>query len=529
MPGGRRRYTAGVHLAVTVTLLAGAGAAWWAAGSSWFAPLLWLALLLTCLALPPQQRRLLDPRWLALGAALFAAGWVNALDREAAVGHGVTFLAAALLCALARLVALSERGIATLAVAIALTAIPALAQGAGALVHLAGSLDALPPGMREAAAARLASGRAFGTAALPGHFAALQLLALPPLLAAAARHRGLASRGVFTLLAVLCCAGIVVTRSLAAVGVAAVLLLVVAARRRGAAPMVVAGVLAVAVVAVSTLMRRDDLGTLEPVRLRLVNWQVAGAAFLQHPWLGVGLGGVGQAGLAGPLGAQNITPYAHNSYLQLPAELGVAGIGALGVGLVGLARLLARGIQRELPLALAVLVLPVHNLVDFSAYAPEVVLPWAVLAGTLAARCGPPARRVTPAGVLLPLLGAGFVVSSLNFLAEERLQQAIREERAAPALVAARLAPWAVTPVLTAAELASASAGAAAPLDDVLDMLERRAHLRPVSASVAEARARLLLLSGRYGEAEAWAAEARRRAPWRRELAELEAACTLAR
>jgi len=529
VPGGRRRYTAEVHFAGGVSLLAGAGAAWWAAASSWFAPLLWLALLLTCLALPPEQRRLLDPRWLALGVALFAAGWVNALDREAAVGHGLTFLAAALLFALARLAVPSTLGVEVLAVAIALAAIPALAQGAGALARLAGSLDALPPWMREAAAARLASGRAFGTSALPGHFAALQLLALPLLLAAAARHRRLASRGAFALLAVLCCAGIVVTRSLAAVGVAAVLLLVVAARRRGAILGVVVGGLVVAAVAASTLLWRGDLDTLEPLRLRLVNWQVAGSAFLQHPWLGVGLGGVGQAGLAGPLGAQNITPYAHNTYLQLLAELGVAGVGVLGVALVGLVRLLARGMQQELPLALAVLVLPVHNLVDFSAYAPEVVLPWAVLAGTLAARCGPWARSVTPAWALLPLLCAGFAVASLNFLAEERLRQAIREEQALPALVAARLAPWAVTGVLTAAELVSASAGGAAPVTDVLTMLERRAHLRPVSASVAEARARLLLLLGRYGEAEAWAREARRRAPWRRELAELEAACTLAR
>ncbi|MEP0774639.1 MAG: hypothetical protein HRF46_09810, partial [Acidobacteriota bacterium] len=204
-----------MHFAGGVSLLAGAGAAWWAAASSWFAPLLWLALLLTCLALPPEQRRLLDPRWLALGVALFAAGWVNALDREAAVGHGLTFLAAALLFALARLAVPSTLGVEVLAVAIALAAIPALAQGAGALARLAGSLDALPPWMREAAAARLASGRAFGTSALPGHFAALQLLALPLLLAAAARHRRLASRGAFALLAVLCCAGIVVTRSLA--------------------------------------------------------------------------------------------------------------------------------------------------------------------------------------------------------------------------------------------------------------------------------------------------------------------------
>lgn len=519
-------YTAWVHLS-SVSLLAGAAAAWLAAGKSWFAPVLWLTLLLVCLALPPGERRLLDPRWLALGAALFAVSWVSALDREAAVGHGLTLLAAAVLFALARLAAPSDRGIEVMGVAIALTAVPALAQGAGSLVHLADSISALPPGMREAAAARLASGRAFGTAALPGHFAALQLLALPLLAAAAARHRR-AAKCFFGLMAVLCCAGIAATRSLAVLGVAVVLLVVAAARRRGAVALAATGGLAIGVVAASTVLWRGDLGTLEPVRLRLINWQVAGTAFLQHPWLGVGLGGVGQAGLAGALGEQNITPYAHNTYLQLLAELGLAGGGMLGVGLLALIRLLARGLRDEPALTLAVLVLPVHNLVDFSAYAPEVVLPWAALLGTLAARCGKPARTATPTGVLLPLLCAGFVLSSLNFLAEERLRQAILEEQVAPALAAARLAPWSLTPVLIAAELASAPAGGGAEVGDVLEMLQRRASLRPVSASVAEARARLLLLLGCRGEAEIWAGEARRRAPWRQELAELEAACTLA-
>lgn len=523
MRRAHRGYTAGVRLAAIVTVLAGAAAAWLAAGWSWFAPLLWLALLVACLALPPGQRRLLDARWVVAAAALFAVSWIGALDREAAVGHGLTFLAAALLFALARLAAPSERSLALLAAAIALTALPALAQGAGALTQLAESVESLPPSMREAAAARLASGRAFGTAALPGHFAALQLMTLPLLAAAAARQRG-AGRAAFAVLAVLACAGIGATRSLAALGVAAVLLGVVVARRRRA-PVVVAGVLVLVAVTAATLLWRGDLDTLEPVRLRLVNWQVAGAAFVQHPWLGVGLGGVGQAGLAGPLGAQNITPYAHNTYLQLSAELGVAGLGGLAVALAALVRLLARGMRHDVPLALSVLVVPLHNLVDFSAYAPEVLLPWAVLIGTLAARQGPAPRVVTPAPALLVLLCGGLAVASLAFLAEERLRQATIEQDPAPALMAARLAPWAVTPGLAAAELVMAHSDDPSEALGVLEILERRAHLRPVSSSVAEARARLLLMVGRHGEAAAWAAEAQRRAPWRRDLVELEEAC----
>ncbi len=511
-------YTAGVHLQVTVILL-GAGAAWLAAPAAWFAPALWLALLLACLALPPTQRRLLDPRWVGLAAALGAVNWAVALDREAALEHGLTFAAAALLFALARLAGPRQGHLELLAAAVALTALPALAQGAGALAQLADAVESLPPGVREAAAARLATGRAFGTAALPGHFAALQLLALPLLLAAAARHRG-GRRALFGVLALLSCAGMAVTRSLAVLGVAAVLLGVAAVRHRGA--VVATGVAVLGVVTAATLLWRGDLATFEPFRLRWINWRVAVEAFLQHPWLGVGLGGVGQAGLAGPLGAQNITPYAHNSYLQLAAELGVAGVGGLAVALWALGRLVARGVRQELALGLSVLVLPLHNLMDFSLYAPEVLLPWAVLLGTLAARQGPPPTAVTPPPVLVPLLCAGLAAATLSFLAEERLQQARREENPKPALLAARLSPWALTPALTAAELALANPTDPATVGEVLGLLKRRAHLRPRSASAAEARARLLVLLGRRGEGCAWAGEARRRAPWRRELAELE-------
>lgn len=520
---GQRGYNAAVHFTRVVPPLAAAAAAWLAAGWGWFVPLLWLALLLTCLALPPAQRRLLDGRWVVLVAALGALSLLSALDRDAAVAHTLTFAAAALLFALARLAAPSGRTLELLAAAVALAAVPALAQGAGALGELVAAVDALPPAMRAAAAARLTSGRAFGTAALPGHFAALQLMTVPLLAAAAARQRGV-RRAAFALLALLSCAGIAATRSLAALGVAALLLGALAARRRSV-PGVALGVAALAAVAVATLLWRGDLATLEPVRLRLVNWRVAWAAWIEHPWLGVGFGGVGQAGLAGPLGAENITPYAHNSYLQLLAELGVAGAGVLAAALVALARLLWRAVREQLPLALSVLVLPLHNLVDFSLYAPEVVLPWAVLLGALAVRCAAPPPSVTPSPMLVALLGLGVVLASFAWITEEGVRQAWAAHDPRPAVAAARWSPWALTPVLAAAELALQAPPELATLREVLALIERRAHGRPASAATAEVRARLLVRLGRAGEGCAWAATARGRAPWRGELAELEEAC----
>ncbi len=238
----------------------------------------------------------------------------------------------------------------------------------------------------------------------------------------------------------------VLTRSLAAPLVAAVLLVPLAARRlRSRLVPLAAGVLLAVAVAVVAL--RHDLGNLEPIRLRWVNWQTTAWVFGQHPWLGVGLGGVGQAGLLAPTAAANITPYAHNTYLQLLAELGLAGAGLLAAGVWALLRLIRSGLTAHPGLALAVATIPLHNLVDFSAYAPEVLLPWAVLAGTLAGRCLPLPERPLRGGVVLALVGGGALLSTLAWRGEVELAAAATSPSARAvesALAAARWAPWAV-------------------------------------------------------------------------------------
>jgi hypothetical protein len=173
-------------------------------------------------------------------------------------------------------------------------------------------------------------------------------------------------------------------------------------------------------------------------------------------------------------------------------------------------------------------VVPLHNLVDFSLYAPEVVLPWAVLTGTLAGRLGAPVRRPTPAWLLLPLLLGGLAVSTLSWRAEAQAEQAVllpRSERVAAAVAAAGWAPWTVSPLVVAA--GEALAAGPSPSDAVaLDAaLAGRWWVQPRSAGWAEARARLLLAADRPAEALVWAREARRRAPWRGELQRLEDSC----
>jgi hypothetical protein len=508
--------------------VAGAGgAAWLAASHGWFLPVLWIGLLLAILALPPSERHLVPAMWLALTVAAAGLSWCVALDHEQAFRHTLVLLAAVLLFGLARIGRPGPRLLSLGALAVAGTSVVAVAQAAGALNAARGSLAALPPGLRERAVERIAAGRPFGTAALPGHFAILLVAMAPLLLERAHRARGRASVPWWLgLIAV--AVGVVLTRSLAAVAVAIVLGLIAMRHGRWARGAWLAlGMLAFVGLAVVAL--RGDLSSLEPIRLRWINWRTAVWVFIHHPWAGVGLGGIGQAGLSGPTGALNASPYAHCTPLQLLAEFGIAGAGLVVVGAVALVRLIRLGLHGELALALAVAAVPLHNLVDFSFYAPEVVLPWAVLAGALAGRCQPPPRRATSAALLVPILAFGAIASAAAWRGETLARTALLgapSRRIGRLLDAARWQPWTVTPLLTAAEETWSGPTNAADAAEVEDLLLRRNWVRPDSPAWAEELARLRVAEGRPAEALPFALEAERRAPPRAGIATLVERCS---
>jgi len=513
-----------------VTTAAGVMAAWCAARFPSFGPLLWVTILLLSLACRPAERRILDGRWLLAGAVLLGASWLIAADHELAMRHSLLFVAAAFLFGLVRLSPPGERLLGLLSAGIALTSLVAIRQAAGGLAGARDAVATLPPGWQEAALARIGGGRAFGTAALPGHFSALLMLAVPLLAERAWRSRGWL-RVAWAGGLVLAAGAIVLTRSLAAVAIGCAMVLPFLLRNRSSR-LAAAGAAALVAVVAAVAALRSDLGTLEPLRLRAVNWLSALWVFARNPWLGVGSGGVGQAALAGPMGAANATPYAHNTPLQLLAEFGVMGAIALAAGLAWLLRLVRRGWPSHKALTLAVASLPLHNLVDFSAYSPEVLLPWIVLTGALAARVSEPPTRALRAWAIVAFLGTGTVLGALAWRSESSLAAAsgaTSSKAVAAALEAARWAPWSVTPLEIAAGRALGDPAAHGVLPEIDRRLAARAWVQPRSAAWAEARSRVLLAATRPGEALVWAREARRRAPWRQDLAGLEAACSLRR
>jgi len=509
---------------------AGVVSGWCAARYAAFSPLLWLMLLVAVLAMPPRERRLVDPGFFFAGLALVTLSWLVAADHEGALRLSLLLLSAVLLFSLSRLAVPDDRLLGLVAVGLALTAVVGFDQALGGLERVRGFVDTLPAQWREAATIRLGRGRIFGTSTLPGHYAALLLLAAPLLAERAWRTSGWPRAGYGVALAAITVA-VALTRSVAAVIVAGVLLLVLLlGKLRG--PGAAVALVALVAVAGFAVVTRADLVSLEPIRLRWVNWRTTAWVLGHHPWLGVGLGGVGQAGLLAPTAADNITPFTHNTYLQLLAEFGLAGAGVLVAGVWALARLLRAGWAAWPGLALSVAVLPLHNLLDFSAYAPEVLLPWAVLAGALAGRVSAEPRRRLPDWVLVPVLGGATILAALAWRGEVELAPAFSsppEKAVTSALSAARWAPWTVTPLELAAGVALERGSAPEVLSGLDAELASRAWVRPFSASWAEARSRLLLGQGRPGEALVWAREARRRAPWRPDLAELEGTCSLGR
>ena len=386
------------------------------------------------------------------------------------------------------------------------------------------ALAELPEPIRASAAERLASGRAFASLSLPSHLAILFATALP-LLVARVRLRWPAVGWILG--SCFCVVGLALTRSPVGVGLALIGCGALALQRRG---LVVAAVaLGLALVLAVVVLWRGDVLELEPVSLRVDNWRTAVWVWSTAPAAGVGPGGFGQASQAVPFEVGNRPRHAHSLPLEWLAEIGPAGLALFTMAVFGLWRLV-RGLWPLRPeLAVSVVMIPLHNFVDFSLYGSGVAIPWAVLVGwALACRAHqrPAAADDAPQAAVedrelwaVPIGRTALVVAAALALAGTVLHatsrtvaqaaelQASPQERMEGARHARHLAPWRVDELGLMA-ISALDFGDAGRIAQAVGEIDGAVWLRPHSAALAALRARLqvALGAGPSGAAEAWRA-----------------------
>lgn len=381
--------------------------------------------------------------------------------------------------------------------------------------QIATGLEAIRPGLeglneaaRTYAEERLVSRRAFASLPLPSHLAVLLATGLPLLLA---RVRATAAGIGWAIGATVAVIGLAATRSPVGVGLALLACGALAARRSRIVVVVVAVLLAVALVGVVAM--RDDVVRLEPVGLRADNWRTALWLFETSPCSGVGLSGFAQASQAVPLEVGNHPAHAHNLALEALAELGPVGLlGCLFLG-VWLLRLLRALWPRDPAMAVALAVVPLHNLVDFSFLVSGVAIPWAVLLGWGVARSRTSAEateKVRGRVVLVLAASVGVAVTVLHgtgiIVEEAAASQLETADRFDGALRSLRLAPWRVEPQFLLASVALESRDPSI-LERASIELDRHRWWRPGSAALTERRAQIALARGDVSVAasELWA------------------------
>jgi hypothetical protein len=450
--------------------------------------------------------------WLVVGAIVVAVLTLSSVSGwDPATGVGWLGLGAAV----GSLVWLASRSCppaifpSVLAASLAGLALWGIWQAAVGLDALQGDLEALSGAARAYAEERVTSRRAFASLPLPSHLAVLLATALPLLLA---RVRAGINGLLWGLAAAIALFGLAATRSPVGLGLAlvATAMLVIGRHRRLAVAAASALLVALAVV----LVARPDVARLEPIGLRIDNWTTGVWLWTTSPCAGVGLASFAQASQALPLAVGNRPAHAHCFPVELLAELGPIGVIACLCLAVGLGHVLRRLWPRDRALAAALVVVPLHNLVDFSFFVSGVALPWAVLLGWGWARgredpAPPSDRRGRAVLVLVTATALAIATFHAASIVVEESAATLDDpaERFAGALQSHRLAPWRVEPQFLLASSAIET-GRRSSIDQAWWIMSRWSWLRPASAALAERRAQVALARGdlALAAAELWSA-----------------------
>jgi hypothetical protein len=273
-------------------------------------------------------------------------------------------------------------------------------------------------------------------------------------------------------------------------------------------------VVVLTLVLAAVVVARGDVLKLEPVSLRLDNWRTAVWVWSTSPPTGVGFGGFGQVAQTVPFAVGNRPRFAHSLPLEWLAELGPVGLLAVLAGGFWLWRLIRDLWPQRPALAVAIAVVPAHNLVDFSMYGSGVLLPWAVLVGWAAAFRGRSSfagggTRGRPVAVALAALAmaATFLHATSVTVLNSAMLRVDPDERFEGALEARRLAPWWPEP-LSEIAVAALESRDRRKIVEASVVLEEGRWLRPRSASLADLRGHLdeALGDAPSAVAEAWTA-----------------------
>lgn len=385
---------------------------------------------------------------------------------------------------------------------------------------------------------RLAQERAFGTHVVPAALGGALVVALAAALAGASgRDRSRIAALAYGAAALAAAAGLVATRSIGAAigafagaGVAALLFGRGWPRGRLVALVVVSLVVLAAVVALRPPEALALSGADSSVALRLGNWRGAALVAREEPITGVGLGAFRSLYPEVRRGGDSETAYAHNSWLQLVAEGGLVALALLVLGAVAFWRRRPPPGDAASALVFAgVAAFVAHNLVDFTAYLPGILVPAAALAGTLRT---PPRSRFAPAPPDVGRAGGILVALGLALLCAVWIGEAGSRRALETALEhVAPVTPAAPTEALAAAEAAAARAPwnatlvtraargmlAVEPGDDALEraaaLAARAARLDPRSPEPWHARAEVALARGEPTRAWRWLRAAHERHP----------------
>jgi O-antigen ligase len=438
----------------------------------------------------------------AVGAVLLFAvvSGVSGADPSAAATVIALALAAAAVIWLASRTPPSPTAVRLLALGVSMLAVWAAWQVGWGFERAQSEVAGLPLSMQDNAIDRLDSGRAFASLVVPGHLAALLATALPLLMSGVRRSW---SAALWIVGCGLCVMGLVLTYSPVGIALATVAAVTVAARGRRRLAAAAAAVLLAGLV--TAFVARPELSALEPLRLRADNWRTALWVWSTSPIAGVGLGGYGQASQTVPFAVGNRPAHAHSLPLEWLSELGLVGAAAVLMAGWTLLVLVRRLWQVRPELAVAVVVVPLHNLLDFSLYTSGVAIPWAVLVGWGLAVTGRPAEQTTERGARMLVVAASAVALAVAVLHStsvivEPHHLSDAATRFDDATAAHRLAPWRVEPV-AAAVAAALESGDSTRLAEADRMLASSRWLRPRSGVLASLAGRLDLAAGKVPSA----------------------------